>query len=273
LFSLGIVLYELLAHELPFPNLEQRSATQSIRHDPPPQLSRRVDGVPAPLDRIVHRCLEKLPSDRFGSSAELVSQLQQVLDSAGVKSRQRVIGEALVGAKLVDTALEGDPEPVPSVAPQSKPTTLGPALRGLLLAFGLIVAGGGFIQIQAYRQGARLHARHAPTRLELVPKNAAYLRVVATPWAHVSVDGERVETTPFSRPIPLEAGVHYVRLEHPNATTERRTVELVPGETILLDVKMQVSPEAIAKAAGSTEPKGVAPGPSAKPNGSVDNSP
>jgi hypothetical protein len=36
------------------------------------------------------------------------------------------------------------------------------------------------------------------------------------------------------------AGTHYVRLEHPNAPTERRTVEMVPGETVLLDVKMRV---------------------------------
>ena len=272
LFSLGIVIYEMLAHELPFANSEGRSATQSIRHDPAPPLSRKVSGIPPSLDRLVHRCLEKLPSDRFGSSAELVAQLQEILDAGGVKSRQRVIGEALVAAGLVDTALEGEPEPVPSGLPVAKTRSLGPALRGLLASFALIVIGGGVIQYRALRQGARTHARHSHSRLELVPKQEAHLRVVATPWAHVSVDGERVETTPFARPIPLEAGVHYVRLEHPNAPVERRTIDLVPGETILLDVKMNLDPAALAKSQGS-EPKRAAPGPSAAPSASVDNSP
>ena len=41
--------------------------------------------------------------------------------------------------------------------------------------------------------------------------------------------------------IPLSAGSHYVRLEHPNAPVERRTIELTPGETLLLDVTLKVT--------------------------------
>jgi len=39
-----------------------------------------------------------------------------------------------------------------------------------------------------------------------------------------------------------------VRLEHPNAPVERRTVELTPGETRLLDVTLHVSTERDAAA-------------------------
>src|SRR5690606_36507223 len=100
------------------------------------------------------------------------------------------------------------------------------------------------------------------------PQRMAHLRVVATPWAHVSVDGQHVATTPFAHPIPLEAGVHYVRLEHPNAPVERRTIELVAGETVLLDVKMDIAPEAAAAAEAA-----FAPAASAAPAASVDDSP
>jgi serine/threonine-protein kinase len=66
----------------------------------------------------------------------------------------------------------------------------------------------------------------------------------------VIVDGQEVEVTPFARPIPLSAGSHYVRLEHPNAPVERRTIELTPGETLLLDVTLKVSaPKLSASAA------------------------
>jgi serine/threonine-protein kinase len=73
-----------------------------------------------------------------------------------------------------------------------------------------------------------------------VPATPGYLRVVAQPWAQVIVDGETFDTTPFARAIPLSPGTHYVRLEHPQAPTERRTIELTAGETILLDVSMKV---------------------------------
>jgi PEGA domain-containing protein len=93
-------------------------------------------------------------------------------------------------------------------------------------------------------------AAQAGRRLELLPTGKAFLRVVAHPWAHVIVDGQEVEITPFARPIPLSAGSHYVRLEHPNAPVERRTIELTPGETLLLDITLKVSaPKLSASAA------------------------
>jgi serine/threonine-protein kinase len=66
------------------------------------------------------------------------------------------------------------------------------------------------------------------------------LRVVADPWADVIVDGQKLETTPFARAIPLAAGTHFIRLEHPHAPAELRTVQLAPGETVLLDIRMRV---------------------------------
>jgi hypothetical protein len=61
-----------------------------------------------------------------------------------------------------------------------------------------------------------------------------------------------------------------VRLEHPNAPVERRTVDLVPGESVLLDVTMDIAPEAAASAAAAFAPAGTD---SATPAASVDNSP
>jgi serine/threonine-protein kinase len=49
-----------------------------------------------------------------------------------------------------------------------------------------------------------------------------------------------VDVTPFARPIPLAAGVHYVSLRHPDAPEEVRTVRVAEGESVLLDVTMRV---------------------------------
>ena len=127
----------------------------------------------------------------------------------------------------------------------------------------MLLSGSGVIHLLT--RSADRGAGRASHPLYLVPASAAYLRVVAEPWAHVVVDGQRVDTTPFARPIPLPAGTHYVRLEHPNAPTERRTITLAPGETVLLDVKMNVVIPSSSSSAAAV--------PEGPPDGGVDAGP
>jgi eukaryotic-like serine/threonine-protein kinase len=240
LFSLGVVLYELLSGKRPFDAPDERTVAQRIRHDAPAPLGRAVSGTPAALERIVQRCLEKMPSDRFANSEELVLALERILSEAGVSSAHRQIASALVQASLTDEPPRSIMDTSAVRTESSEPPSLSAALQGMALCFVLIALGGGTIQWIAWRRAGPSPARRGSTQLELTPSRPAYLRVVAEPWAYVFVDGERVETTPFAHSIPLSAGTHYVRLEHPNAATARRTITLAPGETILLDVKMQI---------------------------------
>lgn len=236
LFSLGIVLYEMIAGRRPFEAPDDRAASHRIRHDPVTALGRVVPNVPATLDRVVRRCLEKMPSDRFATALELARALQSEADGddprSAVKSELQRFG--LVAAK-VTSRRDGT-----RAAQRKRPPSVRSALVGYLVALALILIGGAVIQYgSATARGEGALTRR--TRLELSPARAGYLRVVADPWANVFVDGELVDTTPFARSIALAAGVHYVRLEHPRAPVERRTVRLSAGETVLLDVKMDVA--------------------------------
>src|SRR5258705_138308 len=115
---------------------------------------------------------------------------------------------------------------------------LWPAVRGFLGLLLLAVAGGVAIQMEAGKAEADASGKKGP--LELVPVRAGFLRVVARPWAEVVVDGQRIDVTPFARPIPLSSGTHYVTLKHPKANDERRVVKVSPGETVMLEVTMNV---------------------------------
>jgi serine/threonine protein kinase/Tfp pilus assembly protein PilF len=78
LFSLGIVLFELLTGRVPF---EGRTATEiidRILHQDPPPVSRYVSGVPASLDAVVKRALEKSPPFRYQSAREMYTDLKTV---------------------------------------------------------------------------------------------------------------------------------------------------------------------------------------------------
>ncbi|MBC7172076.1 MAG: PEGA domain-containing protein, partial [Polyangiaceae bacterium] len=67
---------------------------------------------------------------------------------------------------------------------------------------------------------------------------AGYLRVVAHPWAHVSVDGQRVLTTPSARRIALRPGRHFLKFENPYYAPVQRVVRISEGETELVEATM-----------------------------------
>lgn len=236
LFSLGVVIYLMLAGEAPFAGENAEGMSQRIRHEPPPPLGRKVPGIQPALERTVLRCLEKLASDRFASAEELEQALELAhREQGGGDTRAPILAE-LARAGLID----GIPAPTtakqrPLAGPRS--IALGRGVVGLALASVSIAIGGALL-----RPAPPSTQERGAETLPLVPARAGYLRVVAEPWADVFVDGAKVETTPFARPIPLEAGTHHIRLEHPAAPSERRTVRLAPGETLLLDVAMKVPP-------------------------------
>jgi tRNA A-37 threonylcarbamoyl transferase component Bud32/tetratricopeptide (TPR) repeat protein/TolB-like protein len=75
LWSLGVVLYEMLTGVRPFPAEGGAALLEAIRHDRPAPLRQLRPDAPEPLERIVERCLCKDPADRYASAALLREDL------------------------------------------------------------------------------------------------------------------------------------------------------------------------------------------------------
>jgi len=75
LWSLGVVLYELVAGRTPFAGEYAQAVMYGILNEPP----RPLADTPPELQRVVSRCLEKKPSDRFASAQELADVLAACL--------------------------------------------------------------------------------------------------------------------------------------------------------------------------------------------------
>ena len=249
IFSLGVVLYQLVCGARPFErgdDNDRRPAAHRIRRDPPVPLHRRAPDVPLALERIIMRAIEKLPADRFPSADALAEQLEEL-----AYSRTGLRGEPLVVQALAHAGLVSAGEPASAVVPRrSKRASVRQAVVGLAVLGAVAVGGGIALQTSAHREGMSAGTRP----LELVPSAPGYLRVLATPWAEVWIDGQRVDTTPFARAIPLPPGMHYVTLVHPSAPVEKRTIAIAAGETRTIDVVLAVPDLAPKDDAGAHEP-------------------
>ncbi len=76
IFSLGVILYEMLTRRLPFRGADVTEVMRQIVKDSPPAPSSINTRVPRMLDRIVERCLEKKAGARYQDAGELADDLR-----------------------------------------------------------------------------------------------------------------------------------------------------------------------------------------------------
>lgn len=89
-FSLGVLLFELLTGERPFkPSKPGRTALEyAVLHQPAPRLSQRAKGIPASLDAVLGKALQKSPEDRYPTMAAFVADLERWLEHRPVLATQ-----------------------------------------------------------------------------------------------------------------------------------------------------------------------------------------
>jgi TolB-like protein/Flp pilus assembly protein TadD len=78
IFSLGLVLYEMLCGQRAFREPTPMSTIAAILHKEPRPLREAAPGTPPEWERIVARCLKKDPDFRFQNAADLMSALEDL---------------------------------------------------------------------------------------------------------------------------------------------------------------------------------------------------
>jgi tetratricopeptide (TPR) repeat protein len=147
IYSLGVILYQMLTKKLPF---EGKTAIETLRWivdrecDPP---SKWIPSVPRDLETICLKCLAKSPSDRYATAKELADDLARFLDHLPIRARRAGWLE-LAGRKI---------KRHPQVA---------------ALAASIVVVGVGastllYFQNQTVDQLARENAQHVKSKAEL----------------------------------------------------------------------------------------------------------
>src|SRR5262244_2740237 len=95
-FSLGVLIYEMLTGTWPFQGKTTIDVRHAVLHDPPRPISElRTSPIPPRLQQIIDRALEKEPKDRFQNMEDFRNELRQVLQEfdSGVTGFQSVTPE------------------------------------------------------------------------------------------------------------------------------------------------------------------------------------
>jgi Tol biopolymer transport system component len=123
IFAFGAVVYEMLSGHRAFAgDSSVERMTAILKHDPPAILA---GAVPPQLDRVVHRCLEKIPAQRFQSARDIAFALEAMSGSTAATTaivttpamrwwRPLALGAAVAGGVGIGAIVTRQAAPTPS---------------------------------------------------------------------------------------------------------------------------------------------------------------
>ena len=140
-FSLGVVLYELLTDVKPFRGNTLEEITDAVLHHEPPLANEVVPAVPAALAEIAAKALAKNPELRYRSARAFARDLRHWLDDNTVNSsdgdvavvsagrvKRRWVAAGVVGAAVIGGLVWAGMASKPAMTPAATATIAPPAV-------------------------------------------------------------------------------------------------------------------------------------------------
>jgi len=221
-FSLGVVLYELLTDRKPFRGSTLSEITAAVIEHKPPRADEVDPNVPTALAEITARAMEKDPDHRYRSARALSRELRHWLDenanapdsvpadgieAAPARRRGRMLAVAAglalgaAGALVWMTTQHSVPSPAATVAtsPTATPAALGPAGAGAApspvspspqTTPSVIATAPALAQASASAPSPEAEARNAPAP------------AAAAPVAAARADAPRIQAARVATPKP-----------------------------------------------------------------------
>jgi Tol biopolymer transport system component len=131
LWSLGVVIYEMISGRMPFAGDYEQAVVYSILNEDPEPLTALRTGVPIDLETIVEKCLRKSAKHRYQSAAGLIADLEALSVARSHRSGLLSVHETTSSTKAHRTG-------TPKTVPVRWPLVAAAAALGFVLAWILI---------------------------------------------------------------------------------------------------------------------------------------
>jgi serine/threonine-protein kinase len=175
IYSLGVVMYEMLSGVPPFTGENAVAIAYKQVHERAMPLDQRLTSVPPEVSAIVAKCMEKSPDDRYSSAEEVRDELRRFVEGMPVlavsakKEAERatqVLPQTDVNATTVISAQDAATELLPKISPTATKQTNYPPyddkspqrtavfVFGALFAAIVLLAGGLFLYQTLTRNSA-----------------------------------------------------------------------------------------------------------------------
>ncbi len=265
IYSLGIVIYEMITGTVPFKGETPYGVIYKQIHEPLPLPRAYRPDLPEDVERVVLKALAKEPEHRY----DRAGLLAEALRSAVALSLQNATTELLrpPGSKGDDASthpfsMAADSQESPTGAavasPKAEEAAERPAPRSNRMAYaataGVLLILAGILASAVYFGGFGLSRPGGPeTPMLKTPAVArsATLQMESTPaGALVLVDGNRAGQTPLRLDLPL--GEHRVRLELVGHEAWEDVFRLVEAREYPVRVDLKPEPRLASLKIGST---------------------
>ncbi|MEM7313888.1 MAG: protein kinase, partial [Planctomycetota bacterium] len=164
IYSTGVMMYEMLTGELPFRG-DKFMLLHQIQLDPPPRLKALNHRVPADLENICLKCLEKDPRHRYGTAEEFAEDCRRFLEGRDVRAR-----------------------PVPPIVQSYRWCRRNPALASLLTAVGVLLAAVAIVSAVSQQRTQKL-LQLSQSSKRTIEKNLYYSEMTRAGLAASTAEG------------------------------------------------------------------------------------
>jgi serine/threonine protein kinase len=250
LFSLGVVLFEILAGERLFVGTNDNAVLDKVRNAVMPRLSDLRKGVPAALEGIVAHALARNPAERYQHASELEMDLRNYLGAQARPFNQNDLAQVMRTTFAADYDHEIRPDGAPPASeepidwPRAVPSVSVPKIRSTLL-----------------RHDQRPHLEGGVAALAL---DAPLPDAPRTPKLSTSAMSDDTDPSLHEPPQPVDPSAA-TSVKAMASAEARGNLEITP-EALMFEAEFGLESAPISRMAGLSAPKRAPPPPTPLPS-------